>query len=333
MLFRRKYVLPLVALAGLGLALAGCFKSPTDPFNGGTGSHSSAGAGNITDNTADHTTTSISAVASQVTSKGVYCSIANQTGSAISSSVLSGANFQVTYNGKTIPAGSITLSTASGNGQAISSSLVLDYSGSMYTGTEIADLEAGATAFVNNMSATDRGEIIKFDTSIVVMQPFTNNAAALRAAIADDTSHTFGGSTALFDAIWQGIQDTSTQSGQKAVVTFTDGYENSSLIVTSESDLISRAKSHGIPIFTIGLGSADTVTLQDISQQTNGRFYSAPTTAQLAAIYQQIAQIFSNTVIISWPSFTYVSGATINLTVTYVCATGTYTSTTSIVLP
>jgi VWFA-related protein len=320
----------VAVMAGLAMvSLAGCFQNPTDPVTGGI--LGGGGTNGVPTNTSDHTTTAISALASQANTQGVYLSVVNQNGSALSANVLAAGNFRVTYNNSVIPSGSLRLSTASGAGQSISSSLVLDYSGSM--SGDITNLESAATTFVNNMQSADRGDIIKFDTSIVVMQAFTADKNALRTAIADDTTYTFGGSTALYDAIWQGVQDASSETGQRAVVAFTDGGENSSTIVTSESDLISRAKSRGVPVYTIGLGSADAITLQDIAQQTNGRFYLAPDSAQLAAIYQQIAQIFSNTVIISWPSFTYQSGATLSITVTYICANGTFTSTSSLVLP
>lgn len=320
-----RIVLPVVALAGIGLALAGCFKSPTDP-NLGTG-----GGGNVPNVSSDHTTTAISALASQANANGIYLSIVNQNGDPITASNLTGSNFQVNYNGTNVASGSLTLSTASSAGQAISSSLVLDYSGSM-SSTSISDMETAATTFVNNMQAADRGEIIKFSDYPVIEQAYTSDKNALRTAITRPTSIA-GGVTAFWDATYMGITATTHETGQRAVVAFTDGYENNSTVITSQAQLISEARSNGVPVFTVGLGSADTTGLQDIATQTGGRYYYAPTSAQLAQIYQQIAQIFSNTIIISWPSFTYISGATVNITVTYVCANGTFTSSTSIVLP
>jgi hypothetical protein len=323
---RRKLILPFVALAGIGLALAGCFKNPTDPNLGAGG----GAPGGVPNNASDRTTTGISALASQANGNGVYLSVVNQTGSALGSTGFAGASFQVTYNGTVIPAGSIRLNTASGAGQSISTALTLDYSGSM-SSTSLTNMETAATAFVNNMQAADRGEIIKFDTNILLMQSFTSDKDALRAAITRAAS--LGGSTALFDSVYMGVTHTAGETGQRAVVAFTDGGENSSVIMTSLGQLTTEARNRGVPIYTVGLGSADTTTLQTMASQTGGRFYLAPDSAQLAQIYQQIAQIFNNTIILSWPSFTYQSGAVINITVTYVCANGTFTSTASITLP
>jgi hypothetical protein len=325
MTIKKSVLLSLLALGTLAaLILPGCgFKNPTDPYSGtGTG-------GGITTNTGDSTTKSISAAASQVNSHGVYLAVVNQVGNPVSASYFKGANFQINYNNAKIQSGSISLSTASGSGQAISTSLVLDYSGSM--SGNITDLQTAASVFVNNMHASDRGEIIKFDDHIVEEQAYTADKSLLLAGI--NSTDSFDGTTALFDAVYMGITNTAHESGQRAVVAFTDGGENASTIITSKSDLITAARKNGVPVYTIGLGSADTTTLQDISSQTGGFFYNAPTGAQLSTVYQQISQAVSNTVILSWPGFVYQSGAVLTVKVTYICATGTYTSSVNVTLP
>lgn len=315
----------------LGLALAGCFSNPVDPVTS-----NGSGGGNIPVNTADNTTTSIDSSYSQADNQGIYISVRDQNGDPLGASHFTSDNFQVVYNGAQINSGSITVSTASGSGQSISSSLVLDYSGSMGA-QDITDMENAAVTFVGNMQAADQGEIIKFGSTVIVEQIYTVDKSALSAAITGTSLAS--GMTALFDAIWQGVTDTRTQSGQRAVVAFTDGGENASVTYTSSmlTNLISDVRATGVPVYTIGLGltpgSSSEQDLQDIANQTNGVYYYAPTSAELATIYSRIAQIFNNTLIISWPSFVYRSGDTIVITVTYSCNTGTYTSTINIVLP
>jgi len=317
----------LTVVAALTWSLAGCFKNPTDPhYIGGGGSHDDDNI--VPVNAGDSSTTGITAVSSQATSQGVYLSIQDQNGNPVTASYFTGQNFQVTYNGALVPSGSITVTTAGGSGQSISSSLVLDYSGSMGS-QDIVDMESAAEIFVNNMQAADRGEIIKFGSYVYREQAYTSTKSLLISAITGSTSAS--GSTALYDGIYMGLTDTALESGQRAVVAFTDGYENAS--THTQSDIVGYAQSNGIPIYTIGLGYADTASLQTIATQTNGQYYEAPDSTQLAAIYQQIARIFTNTMIISWPSFVYQSGAMVSITVTYSCSTGTYTSTIIITLP
>jgi len=279
-------------------------------------------------NMSDQETTAISATAS-ASPKGVYLSVANQRGNALLASSFGGGNLLVTYNNAHIPSGSIQVGTSNSTGQSISSSLVLDYSGSML-GSQKKDMEAAASTFVNNMHSTDCGEIIKFGTNVVVEQPYTSDKSALISAITGSTQA--GGTTALWDAIYQGILDTSAESGQRAVVAFTDGGENASSLIRSQSDLITQARNWNIPIYTIGFGYADR-GLPVIAAQTGGRYFLAPTSADLAQIYNQIAQLFNNTMIISWPNYTYISGAELALTVTYICHNGTYTTSVDVTLP
>ncbi len=322
-----RVLLSLAVVAALTWSLAGCFKNPTDPhYLGGNGHHDDNNI--VPVNAGDTRTTGITAVSSQATSQGVYLSVQDQDGNPITAGYFTGQNFQITYNGALIPSGSMTVTTAGGSGQSISSSMVLDYSGSMGS-QDIVDMENAAAIFVNNMQAADRGEIIKFGSYVHREQAYTSTKSLLIAAISGATSAS--GSTALYDGIYMGLTDTALESGQRAVVAFTDGYENCS--THTQSDIVGYAQSQGIPIYTIGLGYADTTSLQTIATQTNGQYYEAPDSTQLAAIYQQIAQIFTNTLIISWPSFVYQSGAVVSITITYACATGTYTSTISITLP
>ncbi|MEW6517746.1 MAG: VWA domain-containing protein [candidate division FCPU426 bacterium] len=320
---RNRLTRNFIVLAGLLLSLAGCFSNPVDPITSAAG----GGGGAVPVNSSDHTTTNIDANYSQANSQGVFVSVRDQDGNALAASYFSSANFQVVYNGTRISSGSITVSTASGSGQSISSSLVLDYSGSMsgYTG----DLETAAVSFVNNMQPADRGEVIKFDDTINQIQTYTTDKNALRTAITNPVS--LNGLTAFFDATYLGVTNTIPESGQRAVVAFTDGGDNSS--THSMSDLIQYARSNGIPIYTIGFGSASDSILESIASQTNGLYERAGASSDLAGIYQRIAQIFTNTMIISWPSFVYRSGDTITITITYSCSTGTYTSTVNIVLP
>ncbi len=317
----------LVAVAALTWSLTGCFKNPTDPhYIGGGGYHDDDDV--VVINAGDTSTTGITAASSQATSQGVYLSVQDQNGNPITASYFTGQNFQITYNGALIPSGSITVTTAGGSGRSISSSLVLDYSDSMGS-QDIVDMENASAIFVNNMQAADRGAIIKFGSYVYREQAYTSTKSLLITAITGTTSAS--GATALYDAIYMGLTDTALESGQRAVVAFTDGYENNSTYM--QSDIVGYAQSQGIPIYTIGLGYADSASLQTIATQTNGQYYEAPDSTQLAAIYQQIARIFTNTLIISWPSFVYQSGAVVSITITYSCATGTYTSMVIITLP
>lgn len=209
--------------------------------------------------------------------------IRDQDGNILSN--LNAANFEVLEDGQPCVVTDVRTVTAAGTTIAVS--LVLDRSGSMW-GQPNRDLEAAATTFVNLMAVDDLGEVINFSTWLEVTQPFTSDKAALIQAI---QGQYIGGTTALYDAIRRGVADAAEQGGRAAVIAMTDGGENNS-VNPDLNDLISYAKSQGIPVFCVGLTGYDLnePPLQEIAAETGGLYFFAPTSSQLEEIYTRISQ-------------------------------------------
>jgi VWFA-related protein len=193
--------------------------------------------------------------------------------------------------------------------------LVLDRSGSM-AGQPLEDAKEAAKHFVSYITSNDMVEVISFSGDVEVIQAFTNDKQALYNAIDGIESW---GSTALYDAIWKGLDDTATMKNyRKAVVVLTDGGENASSpehggvggYGGDSSKLIAHAKELGIPVYTIGLKGSDFTRekaansnkvgkynfreaeqdLQKIALQTGGEYFLSPTSDDLYKIYTKIAQ-------------------------------------------
>jgi von Willebrand factor type A domain/Repeat of unknown function (DUF5648) len=141
--------------------------------------------------------------------------------------------------------------------------LTMDYSGSM-SGQPVIDVQNAAAVFFNQMGSGDQGEIIKFSTSVSVVQPFTTNKTLL-ASVANSSWPGAGRSTALYDSIYQAVADTVRQGGRMAVIAMTDGIENASSHGLDE--IINFAKKSGVPVFTIGLGSVEENVLKRIASE------------------------------------------------------------------
>ena len=173
----------------------------------------------------------------------------------------------------------------------ISVAMTMDYSGSMNY-QSIEDMEEALVTFINLMKPDDRGEIIKFSDYVEVMQSFTNDKQALINAVYRDFSGA-GGGTALNDSIYQGLVDAVGQPGQRAVIALTDGGENSSY--HSFYDIVNVSHNYSIPVFTIGLEGEDfdEAYMRSIAEETNGKYYYAPDSSQLAEIYISISRILS----------------------------------------
>jgi len=175
-------------------------------------------------------------------------------------------------------------------------------------------------------------------------QSFTHNKQSLYSAINALNS---GGGTALYDAIWLGIEDTAKETNPcKAVITLTDGAENNSspnhgggnydsyygtwLEYPDNSLLIKKAQNSKIPVYTIGLQGFDftkeriardyTTTendLKEIAYSTGGEYFYAPKSAQLESIYEDIKQRMEQQYIITFTDDTATAEGSLSVVLNY----------------
>ena len=218
-------------------------------------------------------------------------------------------NFSITENG--LPQ---TIDTFFPNTSKppISVGMVLDYSQS--TIPETLELETAAKSFVDLLDpAIDEAEVIKFANDIELMQPFTNNQVALKAAIDNPPNFTRFG-TRLYDALWESINHISLRSSQRlAIVAVSDGRDDNESLKTS-SEVIAGAVGNNVQIFTIGIGAADNAALQALATGTGGQYFFTPTPSDLTTVYTTISEILSNEYTIEYTT-TFAPGSTIILDV------------------
>lgn len=175
--------------------------------------------------------------------------------------------------------------------QQIAISGVMDYSGTMTDQpVAVSDMETGFISLYNGMRTGDIGEVIKFDSEVQVIQPFTADKAALTAAVSAPFDR--GRLTHLYDAVFQAIEDTALQTSyRRAVVVATDGVDEGPSTHTL-NDVISNATAKGVPVFTIGIGAnVNAAVLGQIASDTGGQFFTAETSQNLATIYQQLSSV------------------------------------------
>lgn len=234
---------------------------------------------------------------------------------------LDAADFEVTEN--TTPSSAPdTVASAPTESVTLAAGIVMDYSGSV-TGDPVfvSVMESGATSFVNQLGENDQGEIVKFGTTVSVIQPFTTDKDLLRTAITGLPD--LGTRTALYDAIYEAIEDAAaTTATRRAVILLTDGVDNGSSgvpgavpgSVHTMAEVVALAQSEGVPVFTIGTGlSVDPDTLQDIADQTGGQYFEALTTDRVVTIYTQLAEILNSQYVLTYT--TPLTGADVDVTV------------------
>lgn len=196
----------------------------------------------------------------------------------------------------------------------IALAMLVDTSASMETRLPIA--QEAAIGFSHRLRGQDLAEIIDFDSRVVVLQGFTNNASELETAIRKTAA---GGSTSMYNAIYIALKDlkkavaTSTDEiRRQAIIVLSDGEDTSSLLPFEE--VLDLAKRSETAIYAIGLRSTESSTsgskgfkeaefvLRQLSQETGGRAFFPTQVSDLTGIYAQIADELSSQYTVGYTS-------------------------------
>jgi Ca-activated chloride channel homolog len=195
----------------------------------------------------------------------------------------------------------------------IALSVLLDTSASMEDKMQTA--QDAAIGFVKKLRSQDFGQIIDFDSRVIIAQPFTNSVPDLEQAIRKTTA---GGSTSLHNAIYISLKELKKIQARSAddvrrqsIVVLSDGEDTSSLVGFDE--VLELAKRSETAIYAIGLrgrgpdhvrgafNEADFV-LRQLSQETGGRVFFARTATELTGIYEQISDELSSQYMLGYQS-------------------------------
>jgi Ca-activated chloride channel homolog len=128
----------------------------------------------------------------------------------------------------------------------ISMGILLDLSGSMRS--KIDQVNKAALAFIRASNPQDQVFLIGFNEEVELLQDFTSDVDEVTDAL--DNTVTLGG-TALYDAIYLGVQKSHTGNrAKKAVVVITDGEDRDSYYKLDE--LIAKVQELDVQVFSIG---------------------------------------------------------------------------------
>ena len=193
--------------------------------------------------------------------------------------------------------------------------LTMDSSASM-TATDVAPTrldaaKSAASSFLDRLPDRFRTGLVSFSSSVQVLEEPTDDRDAVRSSL-ESIEGDVG--TALGDAIVTSVglapdpEEQENLSGGKplfAVLLLSDGANSTG---SEPLNVLDEAKAAGVPIYTIALGTdagsveitndvgetqtydvpPDRETLRTIADETGGRFFEAPTEADLEAVYEEI---------------------------------------------
>ena len=175
--------------------------------------------------------------------------------------------------------------------------LALDISGSM-AGKPLEDAKAAAARFLDRLGPEDRAALIAFSSPVdpdpahldgVREVGFTRDLDLVYEAIENLQS---GGGTALYNAAQKAVgMAAALPAGHRAVLLLTDGRNDPPEV--GDPDLaITLAREHRVPVFVIALGQdVDEAYLRRLARETGGIFRSAPSSAELARLFDEMAAL------------------------------------------
>jgi Ca-activated chloride channel family protein len=209
----------------------------------------------------------------------VHAAVMDQRGHYLSG--LEAAQFQVMEDGRPQ---SIHIFEAQSS--AMTLALLVDTTGSM--AKVLPHVKNAVAQLMGAMKPEDSIGLFSFRNRLSVLQPFTrDHGAALKALLATRAA----GSTALFDSLTQLGVDLSRTNGKKAILLFTDGDDNSSLL--SMEQALQTVKRNGFPIYAVSQGSAlENKTmlgrLHQISEMTGGMAFEVRQPDEIATAFNRI---------------------------------------------
>jgi Ca-activated chloride channel family protein len=239
----------------------------------------------------------------------VYATIRDQNGRYLDD--LPRERFQLKDNGEPQP-----LAAFESNAEKFSCAVLLDTTGSMAAVLPV--VKSSVIHMIDQLRDEDTVAIYSFSTSLNQLMDFTTDKAAAKQAVLRTRAN---GSTALFDAVSELARDMAPRPGKKAMVVFTDGDDNASLLNIKAA--VQRAKKAGVPVYAIAEGDALKSKgllneLKDIAEMTGAQSYQAHKTSEIAGIFEAITGDLQHTYMMAYqaPASTDRRWRTIELTVT-----------------
>ncbi len=175
-------------------------------------------------------------------------------------------------------------------------SMVMDHSGSMFS--EIDELQEAAREFISNKYSSDRVSVVKFDHFIQKMNDLDFDSKSILHSANFYGLNNFGGSTALYAGMDEGVISLANARENKMLIVFTDGYENSSFYYFGKRafnprEIAAKVRAMGIKLFVVSYGSAVNHKLLDkLASLSGGKHYNLWSRDEIKKVFKELPRVF-----------------------------------------
>lgn len=154
----------------------------------------------------------------------------------------------------------------------VSVALVNDYSGSMLD-HDLDNVEALELDLLDCLPPSTEASVTVFSDDVVVRQRFTEDRAALAAAVRRDDGFDRS-STALYDGMGHALDDlTMRDRPVRLLIVSSDGLENAS-VNQNKQELLQEVQSEGVTVVMLGALFADLYEMDDLTRHDGVFFYT-----------------------------------------------------------
>lgn len=180
----------------------------------------------------------------------------------------------------------------------VSCAILLDTTGSM--AHALPAVKNGIVRLIDQFREGDSVAVYSFSTSLRVLHEFTTDKAAAKRAVLMTRA---AGETALFDSLSQLARELARRSGKKAIVVFTDGMDNRSLLNAGAA--ITRARKVGVPVYAVAQGEALKSRelmkeLDELARRTGGHSYRIEKAADMPRVFEDISNELKHTYLLAY---------------------------------
>jgi Mg-chelatase subunit ChlD len=207
---------------------------------------------------------------------------------------VSSGNFSLRAGDKQVPLTSVQSVTDAQVG--VSALLVIDTSGSM-VGTPLGAARQAASQYVKSLQPTDEVAVVSFANSSNTISDFSRDLAAVDGSLQGLVAF---GDTALYAAVRDASQRMVERPAARRVVILLSDGADFGIGGVNRAEALEAASSSQVPFYVIGLGAAiDTRFLEDLANATGGSYFAAPSSAQLAGLFTEVAELLRREYVLS----------------------------------
>jgi Ca-activated chloride channel homolog len=177
--------------------------------------------------------------------------------------------------------------------------LLVDSSQSMSRNFDF--VRQAAARLLKYLKPHDRVIVAPFSKELAAITGPTNDRETIIGAIG--ATHAQGG-TAIFDSLQRVADRIAPETGRRAIILITDGYDENS--AETFDDAVEAVKRAQATVYAVGIGGIAGISLRgerqlkDLCMRTGGRLFMPPRPEDLSGVYDQLAADAQNRYVLSY---------------------------------